>query len=702
MKNKPEVLAPTGSLEALEAAVFTGADAVYMGGKSFGARASAKNFTHEEIAQAVQFCHARNVAVHMTVNTLVKDSEMQEALDFVRFLCDIPVDAVIVQDIGLWSLIRKSAPELNLHASTQMSLHNAAGVKLMQELGASRAVLARELSAVEIAEINEECSIELESFVHGALCMCVSGQCYFSAMLGSRSGNRGMCAQPCRLPFSLENEKVGNALSLKDLSAVNSIEELKKAGVSSLKIEGRMKRPEYVAAAVSVVRKAVDGDDIPRELTESLEAVFSRSGFTNGYIEGRLGKEMFGVRTKQDVREASPKLLKSLRGLYHKERQSVGVDFVLTDESLQASTNQARVSVSVEVPEKLDKPIENKLSAERCEEQLAKTGGTPFLARGIDVPKEGVALTISQLNELRRKALAKLLDVQSRREPISFDPVELKSRPHVAEKMKLRAAFRELDQLKGLMELSDSFLESFERIFLPISVNIQEIENLSVAKEKIIFELPRAIFGREAEEALSKQIKERIEHGYNDFACGNLGAVEMVRELGANVHGMYSLNVANTASLHVFKGLGATDVEVSMELTLEEIEKLGGEIKRGVMLYGHQALMLTRNCPVACASADGCRGCKGFATLTDRKGVKFPVVCGGSGSSKYSEVLNSVPLSMSDRHSGTLNEVKNVDFGILRFTIETPEECKKIVNAFKTEEKLENSYTRGLLYRGVK
>lgn len=260
----------------------------------------------------------------MTVNTLLKDRELPDALDFVEYLCSLPVDAVLVQDMGLFSLLRQWAPALPVHASTQMSLHTPGGVKLLWELGASRVVLSRELSLEEIREIRRACPVELESFVHGALCMSVSGQCYLSALLGGRSGNRGSCAQPCRLPFAAPGG-TGHDLSLKDLSFVQEVGQLKEAGVCSAKIEGRMKRPEYVAAAVSACRRAADGEQVPQQLLDGLEAVFSRSGFTKGYLTGQRGREMFGTRTKEDVTGATEKVFSSLRNLYRGEMQRVSV-----------------------------------------------------------------------------------------------------------------------------------------------------------------------------------------------------------------------------------------------------------------------------------------------------------------------------------------------------------------------------------------
>ena len=323
-----EILAPAGGPEALKAAVYAGADAVYLGGPAFGARANAQNFSREELAQAVEFCHARGVRVHVTVNILLKEKELPQALEFAEYLCSLPVDAVLVQDVGLFSLLRQRAPQLPLHASTQMSLHTPAGAKLLWELGAQRVVLSREMSLGEIREVGKACPVELESFVHGALCMSVSGQCQLSAMLGGRSGNRGLCAQPCRLPFAAPGG-TGHDLSLKDLSFVREVGQLREAGVCSAKIEGRMKRPEYVAAAVSACRRAADGEEVPEKLLEELEAVFSRSGFTQGYLTGKRGSAMFGVRRKEDVTQATEKVFASLRGLYRGENQRVPVSLTL-------------------------------------------------------------------------------------------------------------------------------------------------------------------------------------------------------------------------------------------------------------------------------------------------------------------------------------------------------------------------------------
>lgn len=408
---KGEILAPAGSGESLVAAVRSGADAVYLGGESFHARLGAANFDAQALEEAVRYCHARGVKVYQTLNTLVFDDELSRLAEALKSACAAGVDALIVQDLAVAELAKTHAPELPLHASTQMSVHNTAGVRVLEELGFHRVVLARELSSVEIGRISANCNLELECFVHGALCMSVSGQCYLSSMIGGRSGNRGRCAQPCRLPFSAGDRT--HALSLKDLSLVDRIRELAAAGVCSFKIEGRMKRPEYVAAAVTACRRALRGE--PPDL-ETLEAVFSRNGFTQGYFEGELGRGMFGVRRKEDVRSAQG-VLGRLAPLYKEERQAVPVDFVLRMKRgkpavLEAADRSGNRSVA-------DGPVPAEAKTapttpERAVAALSKTGGTFFTAGhcAFDIDG-GLMLPAAALNAMRREALAELAGLRS-------------------------------------------------------------------------------------------------------------------------------------------------------------------------------------------------------------------------------------------------------------------------------------------------
>ena len=692
MMEQLEVLAPAGGWESLEAAVFAGADAVYLGGPAFGARANAKNFTREELARAAAFCHGRGVRLHVTVNTLLKDQELPQALEFVAFLCSLPVDAVLVQDMGLFSLLRQRAPELPLHCSTQMSLHTPAGVGLLFELGARRAVLAREMSLSEMEEVHGASPIELEAFVHGALCMCVSGQCYLSAMLGGRSGNRGMCAQPCRLPFAAPGG-TGHDLSLKDLSLLEEARQLGAAGICSLKIEGRMKRPEYVAAAVSACRHAVDQGAIPAQLAQDLEAVFSRSGFTKGYLTGKRGAAMFGVRRKEDVTQATEKVFAQLRGLYRGERQRVAIALELGEEGDQAvllardrEGREAKVRAPLEAG---DRPS---LPRERCLQQLHKTGGTPFLVEAAAAPAEGIRLAVSALNALRREALLALLAQRERREPVPFAAKAMDTAPHPRpgwERLPVRACFRSPEQMPPQARRC-------REIALPLTTPVKDLKRLGEEGwPPILLELPRAMFG--AEDQVRRLMRERMAGGFMDFTCGNLGAVALCRELGARAHGTFSLNIANTPALEFFQELGLKSAECSFELTGRELEALGDSLPRGAMVYGRQALMLTRNCPLA-NSPKGCLGCKSPGCLTDRKRKRFPVVCARlDGELLAAELLNSVPLWLGDRE----DRLGNMDFGVFRFTVENPVESGQVLEAFFRQEPLGCDYTRGLFQRGV-
>lgn len=689
-----EVLAPAGSPEALRAAVFAGADAVYLGGPAFGARANAKNFSMEELRQAVEFCHERGVRVHVTVNTLMKDSELPAALQFVQQLGEMAVDAVLIQDMGLFQILRKAAPQLPIHASTQMSLHTPAGAAYLQQLGAERVVLSREMSLQEIKAVAAATDVELEAFVHGALCMSVSGQCYFSAMLGGRSGNRGQCAQPCRLPFAAPGG-TGHDLSLKDLSFLTQIQELEAAGICSAKIEGRMKRPEYVAAAVSACRTSADGQVPPAQLLQNLEAVFSRSGFTTGYLTGKRGRAMFGVRTKEDVTGATEQVFSSLRQLYQKERQSVPVSFTLTTEDdcvtllAECGALSERVSLATEPGERTPLP------AERCRAQLQKTGGTPFCVQAVTVPEEGAALSVSQLNALRREALEQLLRQRAHREPIPFAETNYAPAPRQGGAGKtppLRVHFRSAAQVPQAPF-------DCESIVLPLGTPVAELTALRErGYHRILLEQPRALFG--AEPLLTEQMRTAAAHGFSEFICQNLGGLAAGRalceELPLVLHGGFGLNIFNTASLEFFREQGLQSAELSFELTGRELTRLGGSLPRGVQVYGRQALMLTRNCPLA-NSNKGCLHCKTPGCLTDRKQKSFPVVCTGTGAARYSEVLNSVPLWLADK----LSELTTLDFAVCRFTVESPQECEEVLSALAAQRSPQGEFTRGLYARGV-
>lgn len=672
-----EILAPVGGHEQLLAAVRCGADAVYLGAKGFNARRNAENFGDESLAQTVAFCHARGVRVHVTLNTLVMDSEAQALDETILSIAESGADAVIVQDLAVARRVRELCPGLALHASTQMALHNAAGVQLAEELGFSRVVLARELSLAEIRAIHEKTSVELEAFVHGALCMCVSGACELSAMLGGRSGNRGLCAQPCRLNFRAGAREY--ALSLKDLCAFDHIVQMREAGVCSLKIEGRMKRPEYVAAAVTACRQALA--DEPYDL-ETLRAAFSRGGFTDGYLTGKRTLSMFGVRTKDDV-AATARANAKLAPLYRREMQRVPVDMRLTLREtgalLSVRDDENAVAVSGEAPQVARSAPTD---AARARKSLEKTGDTPFAARDISVDSDGAwMLPTSVLNAMRREALDKLLALRETPRPHAVcSAKEAALAPHEtsgAPETRLR--------FESAAQMWPGAFDEAARVILPLREISEEMAGAH--GETLIAELPALIFPADEQATLSRLTALKA-HGLRAALCENLGAVRLAAQAGLEIHGGAALNLLSSHSLERARTLGLADATVSFELSMSSVRRLAGALPRGVIVYGRLPLMRMRCCPVQ--GERGCGACSGRSELTDRMGMKFPTLCDRK---RYTTLLNAVPLNLSDE------QFPGVDFVTLYFTIETAAECRRIAQDFAAHSAPVGERTRGLYYR---
>ena len=679
---KAEILAPAGKYESLLAAVRCGADAVYFGFGKFNARQNAGNFSEEEAQSAISLCRATGVKTYITMNTLVSDDEMAEAVGLLKRICSYGADALILQDLGLSALVRSFAPDILMHASTQMSVQTSYGVKMLKNMGFCRVVLPREMSLSEIKKIRSETDTELEAFVHGALCMCVSGQCYLSAMLGSRSGNRGLCAQPCRLPFKAENG-TGHDLSLRDLSLIDEIPALTGAGVCSLKIEGRMKRPEYVAAAVTACKNARSGET-DENISSSLRAVFSRSGFTKGYFEEKTGKDMFGIRSKDDV-TAAKDVLSSLGRLFDREMPLIPVSFSLKvreNEKVSLSASSKGKSVYTESDFIPEKAISKPLTAEALSQRLSKCGGTYFYAENTEISLgNGLIVPASVINELRRTALEKLFSLLSEGESKRFCPQKIRIPAHKAGEKRLYARFDSVAQVPD-------DLSALDTVYLPLFTDTEKLVSLS-EKVRTGVEIPRGIFSDS--ERIFSRLCELKKSGISVAYCGTLDAVALAKKAGMKIHTGFSLNIFNTLSLCEIERLGAEEATVSFELTLSKIKKLGGKIKRGIIAYGSVPLMLTRNCPVK--NGKSCAECKRSSFLTDRMGVKFPVMC----TNGFSEILNSRPIYLADR----LNEAENIDFLTLYFTRETKEDVSGIIEKYAHGEKADGEYTRGLYYRGV-
>lgn len=688
MKKPLEILAPAGSMQALEAAVYCGADAVYLGIETLNARRNAENFTSENLAETVRRCHIRGTKVYLTLNIVVLENEIGELLRAASCACAAGVDAVIVQDLGAAAILRRCCPDLKLNASTQMAVHNAEGAKMLEKLGFSRVVLARECSKEEICRIVHETSLEVEVFVHGALCMCVSGQCYMSSVLGQRSGNRGLCAQPCRLEF--ESSATSHALSLKDMSLIARINELQEVGVASVKIEGRMKRPEYVAAAVTACRNALLGEAVD---LDTLQAVFSRSGFTEGYYTGNRTIDMFGIRAKEDV-QAAAGVLGKLENLYtdpRKQMQKVAVSFQFAMHPGEPVTLGAEdcdgnlITVYGDTPQAaINKPTD----AERVKAGLSKTGGTPYRAESIvcDVA-EGLMLPVSSLNALRREALEKLDELRGKPRSIRFDPGRMGT-PAAAR----RALFPELRvRAYRAEQITPMMLEHAELVTLPVPELLKLCaKGMPSYADKLCAGLPRMLFS--GQEQLRTQLQTLWENGIRHAYVGNLGTMYLASEYGFTLHCEPFFNVTNSYAAEVLAELGAADLLVSFELSLESAKRLVSQIPLGITAYGKLPLMTVRTCPVRVS--DGCTACKaGRNFITDRKGNRFYASCAYG----CSELLNPVPLYMGDR----LDELKNLDFISLCFTVEEPKECERMFRLYLEGGEPGGNFTRGLLYKTI-
>ena len=675
MNNNIEILAPAGGEEQLLAAVRCGADAVYLGMKTFSARSGAENFDFEALRRSVAFCHGRGVKVHVAVNTVAMDSELADLETTADAIAASGADAVILQDLAAVKLFREKYPTIKRHMSTQAAVHNCEGARAAIALGFDRVVLARELTLNEIADIAKT-GIECEVFVHGALCMCVSGTCYMSSALGGRSGNRGRCAQPCRLNFS--NGERDYALSLKDMSHIKHIAELKAAGVVSLKIEGRLKRPEYVAAAVTACRKAEKGEPWDEE---TLRAVFSRAGFTDGYLTGKRDVSMFGRRDENAVSETNA-VLGSLRELYRRERSSVPVAMHLSVKQgektkLTVFCEGKELTVFGSVPETaLKRPID----LEFAKSSLSKTGGTPFYLEKLDADIDSdLCVMSSELNAMKKEALEKLLALREETEPakardFSFGNQGRKKTSDNAVWLR----FASTDQLCGE--------EEAERIILPADEILKTPELISSLGEKLVAELPYLAFPAD-ESAVIRSAEKLKELGVKHVWAENIYAVDLGKKLGFEVCGGFGLNVTNSVAAGEYEKLGLESVTVSMELPANRISALSTDIPLGVTVYGHLPLMRFRACPARKSS--GCGKCNGRPTLTDRYGAEFTLVCNDR---RFVSLLNPIPLDVCDR------KISGVDYRLGYFTVESAEKCREVLARMLSGEKTSENHTTGMYY----
>ena len=690
-----EILAPAGSMEALRAAVQNRANAVYLGCGNFNARQSAKNFTPQTLSEAVKYCHIRGVQVHLTLNTLVSDREMDQAADMIRLAARNNVDAFIVQDLGVVRLCRQIAPHIPVHGSTQMSVHSLEGVRACAAMGISRVVLSRELSREEIRYICANSPVEIEVFGHGALCMCYSGQCYMSAVIGGRSGNRGRCAQPCRQSYGYTHWADKYPLSLKDNCLVSYVRELQQMGVASLKIEGRMKRPEYVATVTAVYRKALDEGQVTKAMMDALYTAFNRQGFTDGYYTGQVDGNMFGVR--EDVRE-DPDWLEAARRSYEAgETQLVDLRFraavTVDGSSLTAVDPEGRTcTVNGPVPELArNLPITGAMLAQR----VAKTGGTPYRCVQVGTRVDpGLTISAAAVNAMRREVLNQLTALRARREE------------HPLRKPKAVPQYKGPGGLPGLTvqvstrEQLTPVLLNLETamLYVPFHILLEDPEMTGrlVQRGRLAAALPRIVHDGEMPR-LRAGLQTLAQLGVRDVLAGNLGLLIPAREAGMRIHGDFGLNIFNSASMNVLRGLELSSATVSFEMTLPQIRDLSKAVNAELIGYGRLPLMVTEHCLIRGRTGE-CTCHLGGTKLTDKTGAEFPLI--RDGDSCRSVILNGKKLSWLDRQ----DDLAKLGLWAVRlsFTTENSREVDRVLGEYLNPEPFDpGACTRGLYLRGV-
>lgn len=648
----------------MEAALEGGADAVYLGGTGFNARARAANFDASGLRAAVRLAHARGVKVYLTLNTLVTDRELPAFLDAALDAARAGVDALIVADVGGAEVLRRVMPSLELHASTQMSGHNSRMAEELAGRGFTRMVVAREVSREDLTELLRNSPIETELFVHGALCVCHSGQCLFSSLVGGRSGNRGECAQPCRLPY--QSRTTDYPLSLRDLSLAAHVPELCAQGIASFKIEGRMKSPEYVFEVARTFRQLIDEKRgaTERELRRLADA-FSRGGFTDGYYTGHVGHSMLGVRSAED-KELS-RGVEPFGGLRSRVPVSLSVRMAAGEPvSMTLSDGEKSVTVTGDIPQTARSAP---MTADAVLRQLTKLGSTPYEATAAACDLDaGLMLPVSRLNDLRRRAAEALAAAHDLPERAAF--------PYVPQ-----APLRRREPLRSAVfsrpeQLTDAARGYFDRIFLPL---------FSYAPGADGVVLPPVIFdGDSARVCEALQLAKQ--RGARYALVGNAGHLPFAVDAGLIPCGDLRLNITNRESARFWESRGMEFCVLSPELTLPQLRDIGGNT--AAIVYGRIPLMLLEKC-VGKELTD-CAACTaGHTVLVDRRGVRFPVLREWE---HRSLIVNSLPTCMSDR-ADQLARAGLTAWHFL-FTVEAPREVDAVIHAFRSGSALPGQVRR--------
>ncbi len=691
--NSIEVLSPAGEFESLKCAVNNGADAVYLGGSQFSARKSAVNFTNEQIEEAVKYAHLYGVKVYVALNTLIHENELNDVYSFVKFCCDTGVDALIVQDLGVLYMIKRYFPQMRIHASTQMTVHNLYGARFVKKLGFERVVVSRELPFDEIKHIIDGSDIEVEVFVHGALCMCYSGQCLMSSLIGGRSGNRGTCAQPCRLPYTIcdkDKTALGASdkyyMSLKDLCTVDEIKKFIDIGVTSLKIEGRMKSNEYVAIVTALYNKYRNGDKADKDDIKLLENIFSRSGFTKGYLYGDTGAHMLNMHKhndnvyrdiEQSVHDYAQKLIGTKKHIKIDAYVSVKLGskpYIIFKHGENTITKYG--------DELVQAAVKTATAPERIVEQVMKTGSSPFEITNITYDiDEGINIPIKVINELRRNATEQLESRILNHNVRGYLPYDyIKANPVTTNYCK--SAY-----VKTYLQAKAAYQLGFGRIYISFEVYALDKQFFDKNKEVFCLMLPNI--------ANDSYIDKCLECELDSVCISNISHIELFsnKRLCAN----YTMNIYNSMSQKLLSQLGISTVCLSPELNIRQLTACACDMENEILVYGKIQLMTVKNCLLK--SCNGKCGCdEQIHYIKDRKGVYFPLFL--NKQTCTNSIYNSVPVYMGDR----VDELKTINASWLRFDFvdETPEQMKRIVEDFEKGIKMpEGTFTRGHYYRGV-
>lgn len=725
MKKAVEILAPAGSFESMKAAVAAGADAVYMGGSRFGARAFAENPGEDKLLEAIDYVHLHGRKLYLTVNTLMKEQEIQELYEYLVPYYKKGLDAVIVQDLGTFGFVREYFPELPIHASTQMTITGAYGARILKELGAERVVTARELSLKEIENIHDQVDVEIESFVHGALCYCYSGQCLFSSLIGGRSGNRGRCAQTCRLPFEVkrQGQVLGGkgdryCLSLKDLSTLDILPDLIESGVYSLKIEGRMKSPRYTAGVVSLYRKYADlylthgrdGYRVEDGDKKILLDLFDRGGQTDGYYKRQNGRDMVVWKEKPAFREGNQPLFDFLdKNFVEKELREPVTGTAILEEGQEASLLLYAGGHHVAVTGELVQTAQNQpVTEEKVRKQLDKTGNTPFCFENLDIKIKGhIFLPVQALNDLRRRGLEALENeiLKKYKRNSQAEPVKIKDQALTGkmdfEGPRLMVSLERPDCLEEVIDSPD-----VKRIYIDAAEFKPELWKKSVevchkAGKECMLTMPH-IFRTLGERFFDKHLSELKSAEFDGFLIRSLEEPGYLKEKAIRGHlvfdfGMYGMN--NDAQ-EMIKKLGAEELTWPVELNSRELGKL--RVPGELVVYGRLPMMVTAQC--LHQGMEQCDKQPVLLTIKDRMGKIFPVK--NHCAFCYNSIYNSAPVSLL----GLEEDVKRLAPSAIRlqFTTENKAQTKAVIQSFShgflygREAKLPfEEFTRGHFKRGV-